>query len=105
MPIVRFQANWFSASGNGYHTIDINIPPSEVTAQATLHGAHGAGTQYTGIKHIRKRLPSGADQDIDFGGWPSWPPLIFDRVSSVTYAIATAGGQSAWMLGRMDFWG
>jgi hypothetical protein len=82
-----------------------NIPPETVIAQATLYGTSGGGTQYTGIKRYRKRLPTGADQDIDFGEWPSWPPIIFDRVSSVTFAIATGSNQQAWTLARMDHWG
>ena len=105
MAITSVQWNWFSGWGNGYHTIDVNIAPDTVIAQSTLYGATGSGTQYTGIKHYRKRLPTGADQDIDFGAWTSWPPLIFDRVSSVTYGIATGSDQQGWMLGRMDHWG
>jgi hypothetical protein len=105
MAITSVQWNWFSGSGNGYRTIDVNIPPDTVIAQATLHGTSGGGTQYTGIKRYRKRLPTGADQDIDFGEWPSWPPIIFDRVSSVTFAIATGSNQQAWTLARMDHWG
>jgi hypothetical protein len=105
MAVTHIAWRWFSGSGNGYTTIDVNIPPSTLGAQVTLHGATGGGTQYTGIKRIRKRLPSGADQDVDFGEWPSWPPAIFDHVSSVTFAIATGSNQQGWALGRMDHWG
>jgi hypothetical protein len=103
--IYRTTWNWFTGWGNGYTTRDINIPPATVVAQAVLHGASGGGTQYAGIKSYRRRLPSGADQNIDFGGWTSWPPLINDRVSSVTFALATASNQQGWVFARMDYWG
>jgi hypothetical protein len=104
MAITEVQWNFFNFFGNAVNTIDVNIAPDTVIAQATLHGTTGGGTQFTGIKRYRKRLPSGADQDIDFGVWTSWPPLIFDRVSSVTYGLATGSGQHGWALGRMDHW-
>lgn len=73
-------------------------------AQTALYGQSGGGTNYTGIKHFRRRLPDGSDQDIDFGDWPSWPPVIFDHVSSVTFAIATGSDQQSWLMARMDYW-
>ncbi len=105
MAITAVQWTWFSACGNGYHTIDVNIAPATVIAHAELHGATGSGTQFTGIKRYRKRLPSGADQDIDFGEWTSWPPLIFDHISSVTFGIATGKSQAAYSLCRLEYWG
>jgi len=105
MAITSVQWNWFSGSGNGYHTVDVNIPPDTVIVQATLFGTTGGGTQYAGIKHLRKRMPDGSDQDVDFGQWPNWPPIVFERVSSVTYGVATGSDQTGWALGRMDHWG
>jgi hypothetical protein len=63
MAIASVQWNWFSGSGNGYRTIDVDIPPGhgDCTGGALWHQRRG--TQYTGIKHYRKRLPTGADQD------------------------------------------
>ena len=97
---------WFSAWGNGYHTADVNIAPANVTVETALHGSMGGGTQYAGIKQIRKRLPSGADQDIDFGEWTSWPAVIgLTRLSSFTLAIATGSDQMGWLVARVDWWG
>jgi hypothetical protein len=52
--------------GWAVNTIDVNIPHARVTAQVTLHGTNGAGTGITGIARMRKRVRSGADQDIDW---------------------------------------
>jgi hypothetical protein len=103
MAVNQIDWHWFSASGNGYHTIDVNIPPARVGVTVGLHGATGGGTQYTGVSHYRRRLDSGADQDVNFGEWPSWPPAIFDRISNVTLAIATGTGQSGWLVARLDY--
>jgi hypothetical protein len=105
MAVVAIQTRYFSASGNGYHTVDVNIPPSWVFATVFLHGHSGGGTSYTGISHYRKRLDSGADEDHNFGEWPSWPPSIFDFISSITFAIATGEDQTAYLCGRLDYWG
>ena len=104
MAIYEINWNWFTGWNNGYTTVQVNIPPALVGAQVALYGQSGGGTNYTGIKHYRKRLPSGADQDIDFGDWPSWPPVVADNMSSVTFAIATGDGQEAWLVWRMDYW-
>jgi hypothetical protein len=105
MAITRTDWHWFTAWGNGYHTIDINIVPANVGSETQLYGQSGGGTNFTGIKHFRRRLSNGSDQDIDFGDWPSWPPVVFDHISSVTFAIATGSDQEAWLMARMDFWG
>jgi hypothetical protein len=96
--------NWFTGLGDGYTTVDVNIPPSWVGAQVSLHGQNGGGTNFAGIKHYRRRLDSGADQDVDFGDWPSWPPAMFDFASSITFAIATTADCEAWLVYRMDYW-
>jgi hypothetical protein len=103
--VVNIEGHWFSAWGNGYNTIDVNIAPAWVYATVCLHGTSGGGISYAGIKHYRKRLSSGADEDHDFGEWPSWPPSIFDFISSITFAIATGEDQGAYLYARMDYWG
>lgn len=105
MTVKSIDWHWFTAWGNGYHTIQVNIVPDTVGAQASLYGASGEGTQFAGIRHYRKRLSNGEDQDIDFGEWTSWPPVVFDHISSVTFGIATGEDQEGWLLGRMDHWG
>jgi hypothetical protein len=104
MGIVQTDGHWFTAYGNGYSTIDVNIPPASIYATVCLNGTSGGGTNYAGISGYRKRLPSGADQDINFGPWTSWPPSVSDFMSSITFAIATGDGQEAWLYGRMDYW-
>jgi len=44
------------------------------------------------------------DEDHDFGEWPTWPPSIFDFISSITFAIATGQNQAAYLFARMDHW-
>jgi len=106
MAVTRIDWHWFTAWGNGYNTIQVNIAPATLGAQTALYGQSGGGTNYTGIKHFRRRLNNGSDQDVDFGGnWNNWPPVIFDHVSSVTFATATSSDQEAWLVARMDFWG
>jgi hypothetical protein len=106
MSVTRIDWHWFTAWDNGYSTIQVNLPPATLGAQTALYGQSGGGTNYTGIKHFRRRLKDGADQDVDFGGdWNNWPPVIFDHVSSVTFAIATGSDQEAWLVARMDHWG
>jgi hypothetical protein len=105
MAVTQIQGHWFSGSGNGYTTVDVNLPPDWVYTTVALHGTTGGGTQYAGIKHYRQRLDSGADKDIDFGDWPSWPPSVFDRISGITLALATGQDQTGWLYARMDHWG
>jgi hypothetical protein len=105
MAVTKIEWHRFNAWGDAYHTIDVNIPPATLGAQTALYGQSGGGTNYTGIKHYRRRLGDGSDQDIDFGEWYNWPPVIFDHISSITFAIATGSDQHAWLVARMDYWG
>jgi len=104
MSIYAIDWHWFKGYGDGYHTIDVNIPPAQIAAQIWLHGTTGGGTQYAGIKHYRQRLSDGSDLPHDFGEWPSWPPVVFDFMSSITFAIAAGEDQEAWAMARMDYW-
>jgi len=100
MPIVGMQ--WFNAIGygNGYHTIDVNVGPGNISASIALYGTSGGGTQYAGIKSYRK---SSGDV-VNFGEWPSWPPVIWDNVSLITFGVATGSNQEAWSVLRVDYW-
>ena len=104
MAVYQIDWHWFTAWDNGYHTVEVNIPPATVGVQTALYGQSGGGTSFAGIKHYRRRLGSGADQDIDFGDWPSWPAVIFDHISSVTLALAEGSDQEGWLVGRLDYW-
>jgi hypothetical protein len=105
MAVTGIWWNWFSGGGNGYSTTEFDLPPATVGAAITLYGQSGGGTNYTGIKGFRRRLPDGSDQPVDFGEWPNWPPVIFDFVSSITFATATGSDQEAWAVYRVDWWG
>jgi hypothetical protein len=86
MGIYQIDWNWFTGRDNGNTTVQVNIPPASVGAQVALYGQSGGGTNYTGIKHYRQRQQSGADQDIDFGDWPSWPPRLGGACPAYTAA-------------------
>jgi hypothetical protein len=104
MGTYKIDWHWFTGGGfgNDYTTIDVNIPPAWIGAQVSLHG--GGAPSYVGIKHYRRRLSSGADEDHDFGEWKSWPPVIFDFISSITFAVGAGPDQQAWVVARMDYW-
>ena len=104
MATYQIEWHWFHGSNGANSTIDINIPPAWVGVEISIHGVSGEGIHYAGIKRYRRRLESGADQDIDFDGWPSWPAVIFDHISSVTLGIATGEDQEAWAVARLDYW-
>jgi hypothetical protein len=97
--------HWFSGYGDANHTRAVNFPPTQVMVQAYLRGAAGGGLNIAGIKGFRRRLPSGADEDVNFGEWPSWPAAAFDRMTSVTFALACGSRQQAWGVFRIDVWG
>jgi len=104
MAVVAIEGHWFSG-GEGYTTIDVNIAPAWIFATVCLHGTSGGGTSYAGIKHYRKRLGSGEDEDHDFGdNWGAWPPSVFDFISSITFGIAAGEDQAAYLFARMDYW-
>lgn len=104
MAVTQIQIHAFSGVGNGYHTRTVNMPPSRVMVQASLRGTTGGGTQFAGLKGFRRRLPSGADEDVNLGEWPSWPSSAFDNMSSVTLALACGADQSAWGTFRIEHW-
>ena len=97
---------WLHAANWGFNTVDVNLPPAWVGAQVSLHGVVGGGTSIAGIKEYRRRLDSGADEVHDFGSTSvlSWPPVIFDFVSSISVAAFTNTNQHALVSVRMDFW-
>jgi hypothetical protein len=102
--IYQTDCHWFTA-WDGYHTVDVNLSPATVMVTTALHGQSGGGSSYAGIKHYRRRLDSGEDEDVDFGeDWFSWPPAIFDHISSVTFALAEGDDQEGWLIGRLDYW-
>jgi hypothetical protein len=104
MTITNVHWWWGTGWANGYQTWEIDIPAATIGASVALYGQSGGGSNFTGIKSYRKRLPDGSDQNIDFGDWTSWPPLVADFASSVVFAIATGSDQEAWGIMRIDWW-
>lgn len=112
MSVTQIDWLWFSAYGNAYHTIDVNMTPDMIGAQINLHGALSDGA-YAGIKQYLRRLPAslfpspggpGTDVERDFGDWVSWPPVVIDLMSSITFALATSEDGEGWAVARMDHW-
>jgi hypothetical protein len=97
---------WVGWSGGaGYHFTDINMAPSAAGVQVALRGTTGAGTQFAGIKHFRRRRPDGSDEDVDFGEWPTWRSNIFEpNLTSITCGVANGTDQIGWGVARVDFW-
>jgi hypothetical protein len=104
MAITNLYWWWQTSQGNGYATTEIDIPPATVGASVAVYGQGGGGPYQTGIKSYRRRLPDGSDQNIDFGEWYSWPPVVWDFVSSVVFANATGQDEQVWAVMRMDWW-
>lgn len=104
MPIHGTAHHWFTGVGS-YHTIQVNVAPAPIMSSVALHGVSGGGTSYAGITHYRRRHADGRDEDIDFGGdWNSWPPSVFDTISSITFGLAEGDDQEGWLIARMDRW-
>jgi hypothetical protein len=83
----------------------MDFPPAEVVAQAVLNFTLGGGTQKVGIVKFRFRTPSGADQEVNFGEWPNWPPFAHHaRMTSVTFGVATGSNQQLDGIGQAFFW-
>jgi hypothetical protein len=101
------QIGWcpFEGSGDAITTVEFDMVPQTVVATIALHGTIRTAGGYAGIQSYRRRLPDGSDQPVNFGLWPSWPPVIFDFVDSIVYGIATGEDQWAFAIGRFDAWG
>jgi hypothetical protein len=106
MATTRIEWFWFHAANWGFQTIDINLPPAWIGAQVSLYGVSGGSHAFAGIRNYRRRLSTGADEVHDFGSTSvlSWPPVIFDFVSSISFAAFTGTNQYASVSVRMDFW-
>ena len=105
MAINSVSWHWLDAYPPGYHTVTVNVAPGSVSAQAALSTSAGGGINYTGIMQYFKHLPNGVNQLMFFGDWPTWPPGIWDTISSVTFATFTGDGQELTAIWRLDFWG
>lgn len=112
MATTRIVWFWFRTSGNQnntvgtFNSIDINMPPAAIGAQVSLYGEGPGGTAIAGIRQFRRRLPSGADEVVDFGATSptAWPPVIFDFVSSISMATYVSRNHNAFTSVRLDFW-
>lgn len=110
MPIVQHRAHgfWGWGADTGFTgSITVNMAPAFISAQAGYHMVSGGGLHKVGIKSFRHRPSSdGAEQNVDFGGWPDWRHTIgHDRVTSVTFGIALGAHQEAHAYGNLFWWG
>jgi hypothetical protein len=103
MAVVEIQWNSFTAFNGVPNTMEIDIPPAAVGVQCWLNGVDGGGLVFAGIDSFRRRLSSGADQPVNFNAGFN-PPVIFDTVSSVTFALSLGQDQEGWLTSRLDFW-
>ncbi|GEM_PF-3000490 len=106
MAITQIDWAWFHIGPGTLNSIEINFPPDWVGAQVTLHGIGSGGAAITGIRQYRKRLNSGADEVHDFGATQplSWPPAVFDFMSSISIGTFAASNQHAFVSVRLDHW-
>jgi len=106
MPIVGHNFFRLAARGSFIGTVTANFPPSGVVAQASLNYTLGGGTQKVGIVSFRFRpTPDGAEQQVNFGGWPNWPATVnADRMTSVTFGVASGSNQELDGIGNVFFW-
>jgi hypothetical protein len=106
MAIVMHRWVGLKSIGNFVGSATLNFPPSPAFAQASLNFTLGGGTQKVGIVSFRFRKPDGSDGQVDFGGWTSWPSTTgHERMTSVTFGVATGSNQQLDGIGNVFFWG
>jgi len=105
MGIVASEWIWWETWDDVLSTYEVNMPPSDVSAETWVRGARGYGL--TGIHSYRRRLPSGADEVVVPGGstlpW-CWPPVINDYVSAITFGSHCGDDASVYFVARIDHW-
>ena len=105
MPIVGHRFVRLASNGSFIGSLTVNFAPASVVVQAALNSVIGGGAHKVGIKSFRFRTSSGADEDVDFGEWPFWPATAnHDRMTSVTFGVATGSNQSMEAFGNIFFW-
>jgi hypothetical protein len=97
MPVVGMRTNAYTISGSQIFTTDINFAPRDTFAIASLVRTSGGGQHACGIAGLRRRpSPQGAEVPENFGSWPNWRASAFrQRMTSVTFGMATGGDQTA----------
>ncbi len=105
MAVVGLEWHWFTAWNGVPNTLEINIAPANLGVQSWLYGVDGGGLVFAGIDSYRRRLSNGQDQPVNFNADFNDPPVVFDFISSVTFAFSLGDGQQGWMVGRLDYWG
>jgi len=87
-------------------THEVNFEPSFAVAQAYIRYFTGGGLHGTGIVGFRHRpTPGGAEESVNFGGWP-WEPFVYvDRCTSVTFGTVVGGNrQHCLVFSNIFFW-
>jgi hypothetical protein len=104
MAVVEIDWFWFSGWNGVPTTLEVDMVPASVGAQAWLNGVDGGGLVFIGIDSFRRRLSSGQDQPVIFDAIFNDPPVVFDFISSVTFAFSLGDSQQGWMVARLDHW-
>jgi hypothetical protein len=99
-------SSWYTytGTGRGDDTVEIDIPPAQVSVETTLYGSSGGGTSMAGIQGWRLRLSNGEDQVVDLGTDVYWVAVIYDYISAVTVGLAEGSDQQGYLMVRMDGW-
>lgn len=95
---------WWEGWDDMLSTYEVNMPPSDVSAETWMRGSEGFAI--TGIHGYRRRLPSGADEPVMPGGWRNlpwcWPPVINDYVSAITFGSFCGEDDAVYFVARID---
>lgn len=95
------------ATGNHVGSFTIYFSPAYVVAQVGLNYVSGGGAHKVGIVGYTYRpTPDGPEKSVSYGSWPSWPHTVSrDRMTSVTFGVASGSQQAVTGYGNLYFWG
>jgi len=93
------------SSGSNISSITVNFPQANVMAQTALNYVDGDGAHKIGIVSFKFKK-NGQTITQDFGEWYNWPNTVFsETMISVTFGVATGGGQYIEGFANMFWWG
>lgn len=105
MSVTEFEWRWMDGWPPGHSTVQVNFAPATMEAQTGPQGRLVDKANHTKIIHYRRRLSDGSDIDVDFDDRPSWPPVIHDHISSITFATAIGDEDEPYLYAHLDCWG
>jgi hypothetical protein len=107
VPVVNMRSSFRTQSGSAIRTNEITFAPTDTFGTVALTWTTGGGAQAVGIVGVRSRpRPDGDEVSESFGEWPDWRSSTFrNRMTSVTWGIATGSDQTAKGLVVLHFFG